>query len=239
MRALRIGLILLVIFGGLLVAADRVAVRMAEGEVASKARSGLGLEEEPGVSIKGFPFLTQFLGNELDQVDLDLDSYQVRVDEQAGTVQDLSIQLYDVRLENGYSRAVAARATGSGVISYAEMAELTANGDTFGVAFAHAGDGQVELRITVMGRAVGPSMIGDVTVEGDVVRFVVEEIPSFADIPVIGSIDGIEGQIRDRIDRDRQITGLPSGVELSGLEATEDGLVLSVSGTDVDLSGTG
>jgi hypothetical protein len=238
MRAVRIGLIVLVVLGGLLVAADRVAVRLAESEVAAKTRSGLDLDEEPGVSVKGFPFLNQMLAKKLGRVDLELETYQVQLDDQLGTVEDLTIQLHDVRLENGYSRAVAERATGEGIISYAEMARLTADGDSaFGVAFAYAGDGQVELRITVMGRALGPSMVGDISVEGDLVRFDVEDIPSFKEIPVIGTIDGIEAQVRDRLDRDRQVTGLPSGVELSGMTATEDGVVLSLRGDDVSLNG--
>lgn len=237
MRALRIGLIVLVVLGVLLVAADRIALKMAESEVAAQTRSGLGLDTEPGVSIKGFPFLDQLLGKELDRVDLSLETYQVQLDDQQGTVDDLQIRLHDVRLEDGYSRAVAARATGEGIISYAEMARLTADGDSaFGVSFDYAGDGRVELRINVMGRPLGPSMVGDISVEGDIVRLEVEDIPSFDDIPVIGNIDGIEAQIRERLDRDRQITGLPSGVELNDLVATEDGLVLSVAGTDVDLA---
>ncbi|WP_130797567.1 LmeA family phospholipid-binding protein [Streptomyces otsuchiensis] len=238
MRALRIGLILLVILGGLAFAADRVAVGMAEGEIASKVRSSQGLDSEPSVSIKGFPFLTQLVGKKLDRVDLEMDTYTVQVDDQTGTVDDLVIRLDDVKLENNYERAVAARASGGGVISYAEMARLTGDGDsTFGVSFGYAGEGQIEVRVTVMGRAVGPTMIGDLDVDGDLVSVSIDDIPSFSDIPVIGSIPGIEDQIRQRVDQDRQISGLPSGVELEGLKATEDGVTLSVAGTDVQLTG--
>jgi hypothetical protein len=237
MRALRIGLILLAILGVLLVVADRVAVRVAEGEVAAQTRSGLNLDEEPGVSIKGFPFLNQMLSKELGRVDLDLDSYQFQLDEQSGTVQDLSIQLHQVRLEDGYSRATAESASGDGIISYKEMGRLTTDDSAFGVAFSYAGNEQVTLQITVMGQAMGPEMVGDITVEGDTVSIEVEEIPSFKEIPVIGSIDGVEEQIREQLDRDRQVTGLPSGVELMDLVPTEDGLVLSVTGTDLRLAG--
>jgi hypothetical protein len=229
-------LIVLAVLGVLLVVTDRIAVRVAEGKVATETQRGLDLDQEPGVSIKGFPFLNQMAANKLGRVDLELETYHVQLDDQVGTVADLSIQLHDVRLEDGYSRAVAERATGDGIISYKEMARLTADDSAVGVAFSYAGDGQVNLQITLMGQPVGPAMVGDISVEGDLVRFEVEDIPSFKDIPVIGNIDGIEAQIRERLDRDRQITGLPSGVELSDLVATEDGVVLTVAGTDVNLA---
>ncbi|NJP67736.1 DUF2993 domain-containing protein [Streptomyces spiramenti] len=239
MRALRIGLILLVILGGLAVAADRLAVNMAEGEIASKVRQTQGLDADPSVSIGGFPFLTQLVGKELESVELGVDSYAVRVDDQEGAVEDLTIRLEDVRLENTYERAVAARASGEGTLSYAEMQRLTVPEDsTFGVAYSYGGDGEIELRVTVMGQAVGPAMGGDITVEGDLVRVSVEDIPSFADVPVVGSIDGIDERIRERVDQQRQLSGLPSGVEVDGLEATEDGVTLRLSGTDVILAGT-
>lgn len=238
MRALRIGLILLVILGGLAVGADRLAVHVAEGEIASKVRTTQGLESDPSVSIGGFPFLTQLVGKELESVELGVDSYAVRVDDQEGAVQDLTIRLEDVRLENNFERAVAARATGEGTLSYEEMQRLTVPEDsTFGVAWGYGGEGEVELRVTVMGQAVGPAMTGDITVEGDLVRVSVEDIPSFADIPVIGAIDGIDDRVRERVDQQRQLSGLPSGVEVEGLEATEDGVTLRLSGTDVILAG--
>lgn len=54
MRALRVLLIVIVIFGGLFVAADRVAVNLAEDMAADKIRSSQGLGKTPEVAIKGF-----------------------------------------------------------------------------------------------------------------------------------------------------------------------------------------
>lgn len=68
MRALRVLLVVLVIFGGLFVAADRVAVNLVEDKAADKIRSSQGLDKTPEVSIKGFPFLTQVAGRSLDEV---------------------------------------------------------------------------------------------------------------------------------------------------------------------------
>ena len=75
MRALRILLIIAVILGGLFVAADRLAVHFAEGEVADRLKTQEGLTTTPSVDIKGFPFLTQVAGGELDDVEVGMKDY--------------------------------------------------------------------------------------------------------------------------------------------------------------------
>ncbi len=73
MRALRVLLVIVVILGGLFVAADRVAVNIAEDKAADKIRGSQGLDRTPEVSITGFPFLTQVANRSLDEVDATID----------------------------------------------------------------------------------------------------------------------------------------------------------------------
>jgi hypothetical protein len=68
MRALRRLIIALVILCALFVAADRIAVGVADSQVASKLQTSRGLAQKPSVSIGGFPFLTQLIGGKLDDV---------------------------------------------------------------------------------------------------------------------------------------------------------------------------
>jgi Flp pilus assembly protein protease CpaA len=56
MRKLLIGLIALAV---LLVAADRISVAVAENQISDRLISAYGLPHKPGVTITGFPFLTQ------------------------------------------------------------------------------------------------------------------------------------------------------------------------------------
>jgi hypothetical protein len=58
-------LIVLVVLGGLLVAADYGARVYAQGVVAGEVRSALQLSKKPSVSFGGWPFLTNALGGEL------------------------------------------------------------------------------------------------------------------------------------------------------------------------------
>ncbi|MGK5531798.1 LmeA family phospholipid-binding protein [Streptomyces sp. URMC 129] len=240
MRALRISLI---VFGVLLVLAliaDRIALSMAQGEVASQARSSLSLDSEPDVSIKGFPFLTQVLGNHLDRVDLGLDGYEALVDEQTLTLEELDVRLDDVELGDGYSSAVAARAGGEGLISYEELTRaygelLAVSGTGFGVEFGHAGEGRLllTLQASVLGQSLDVGEVaGDVVLENGSIRLEVAD----EDIPDTGGPE-VQAAIREQLDIVRPITGLPDGLSLDSLEPTEDGLALTITGRDVDITG--
>ncbi len=238
MRALRISLIIFGVLVVLLIVADRVAVWMAEGEVATKAKNSLGLSEEPDVSIEGFPFLTQVAGQHFDKVQLGVDSYQAQVDGQAITLHDLDIEVRDTDLD-GFSSATAAEATGTGLISYEEMTRaygelLGSESNGFGASFEHAGDDlmKVNLQATVMGQNVS---VGDVTgelvVDGEQVRMEIieENIPD--------SIPGGEQMVREQLGQGRTISGLPDGLSLESLVPGEDGVTVHINGTNVSLVG--
>jgi hypothetical protein len=65
LRRLVISLVVLV---AVLIAADRIAAVVAEHEVASRVQASESLTARPGVSIGGFPFLTQALSGRYDDV---------------------------------------------------------------------------------------------------------------------------------------------------------------------------
>jgi hypothetical protein len=75
-------LIILVVVIGVLVALDRIAVVIADGQIASRVQSSQGLTKKPSVSIKGFPFLTQVVRGHYGQVDVTVHDY---------TQQDLTV----------------------------------------------------------------------------------------------------------------------------------------------------
>lgn len=129
MRALRITLIVVVILGGLFVAADRIAVYIAESKAADKIKSSQGLTTTPNVSIKGFPFLTQVAGKELDEVDVGVDGLTTATgDGRSVRVTELDAKLHNVRISGSFSSASADRATGSAHISYADLSQAAGPG---------------------------------------------------------------------------------------------------------------
>ena len=58
----------------LLVAADRIAVTVAERTISDRVASAYGLPAKPGVGIAGFPFLTQVLSGTYHTVNIDVPS---------------------------------------------------------------------------------------------------------------------------------------------------------------------
>ncbi|MFD3354382.1 LmeA family phospholipid-binding protein [Streptomyces fradiae] len=228
MRALRTLLIIAVVLGGLFTVVDRLAVAAAESEAADRIRTGQGLAGTPDVSIRGFPFLTQVLGEELDQVDVAMTGVEATAGGRTVRVGELDAQLRGVRLENGYSRAVAASATGTARISYEELSKASDKD----VALGYGGDGKLKVTgsVEVLGRTLTRSVLSTVSVvDGDTLRVRADEVPG-------EGIPGIEELVRQRTDFDREVKGFPAGLGIERVEATPDGLQITVTGRNLVLA---
>jgi len=248
MRALRILLIVAVVLGGLFVIADRVAVGFAEDEVADRLRTSEGLAATPDVSIKGFPFLTQVAGGELDDVEVGIKDYEAAtgVSGQDIRIDDLNARMRGVEFTGDYSSATAATATGSATITYAEL--LKAAKATTGseptevvpgvtatvVGLSDGGNGKikVEVEATVAGTKLPEpvSVLSTVTVEGDTVKVKADSLPNLG-------IDLADNRMRTVTDFEQKIEGLPGGIKLDSVQAAKTGVDISVKGSNVSLAG--
>ncbi|GAA2959492.1 DUF2993 domain-containing protein [Streptomyces enissocaesilis] len=232
MRALRILLVVAVVLGGIFVALDRLAVNMAESEVAKRVQSRQGLTAAPDVSIKGFPFLTQVAAKRFDRVDVTLKDIEASAAGHRLRIGEMTAELHDVRVRGsvtGFSGATADRATGRALISYEDLSEAAEDD----VSLSYGGNGKVKVTgsAEILGRKITRSVLSSVSlVDGDTIRVRADEVPG-------EGIPGLEGMIRERTDFDRQVSGLPEGIALEKVEATEDGAKISVTGTDVALAG--
>ena len=117
MRKLLIGVIILAV---LLVAADRISVAVAENQISNRLTSAYGLAGKPGVTITGFPFLTQVATGDYQQIDVSASQVPV-----GGTVlHHLNVRLTGVHatvsqvLGNGSSMVTADRAAGSAMVGF-------------------------------------------------------------------------------------------------------------------------
>jgi hypothetical protein len=229
MRALRILLIIAVILGGIFIAADRIAVNMAESEAADRITLQQGTAGSTEVSIKGFPFLTQAAGKELDEVGITLTGIETNAAGRRVRISEMSADLFQVRLGEGYSSATAARAEGTARISYEDLTKASDDGVT--VAYGENGKLKVTGSVEILGRTVTRSVLSTVSlVGGDTVRVRADKVPG-------EGIPGLEGLIRKKTDFDRQLGGLPAGLDLEKVEAKPDGLVFTVAGKDIELAG--
>ncbi|THA25744.1 DUF2993 domain-containing protein [Streptomyces sp. RKND-216] len=235
MRATRRTLVILLVLAGLFTGADRLAVYLAEQEAADRIRSAEGLSgtESTSVDIRGFPFLTQVLDRNLDEVDVELTGMTAEAGNREITVTQMQATLTDVRLGEGYDTGTAARATGSASISYADLNAIAPPGVKVSYAGAdRAARNQVKVKvgIEIFGQELKlPEAIhSTVEVNGDELELHADAVPG-------ASIPGAEAQVRSRIDFTTGVRGLPSGIALDDAEVTERGVRFTLSGTDVPL----
>ncbi|MFH8366424.1 DUF2993 domain-containing protein [Streptomyces sp. NPDC018031] len=224
-------IITLVVLGGLFVGADRLAVNFAESKAADELKSREGLNITPEVSIKGFPFLTQAFGKELDEVEINLDGLVTDTgDGRRVTVTELRAVLHNVRIGGDFSSATADRASGRAHISYADLSAAAGPGIEVGYAGKSA-TGKSLVKITGKFMGLRVSANGTVSVvDGNTIRLRANAIPD--------SIPGKwEQQVRSRTDFDRKVDGLPSGMRLDGVESTREGVDISIAGEQVSLAG--
>ncbi|MEU4201073.1 DUF2993 domain-containing protein [Streptomyces sp. NPDC045470] len=236
MRALRVLLVIVVILGGLFVAADRIAVNFAEDKAADKIRSSQGLDRTPEVSITGFPFLTQVAGRSLDRVDARIDGLNATAEGHTLRIQELSAQFHDVKLTSDYTSIErAASATGEARISYADL--TTASGRNIKVSYGGEKNGKSQVKISPnlpnLPMLNSLEVTGTVsTVNGDTVRLRADTLPALC-----SQLSACRDQVRAQTDHEWKLNRLPGGLKLDKVVATREGLSISASGKDVKLPG--
>ncbi|MDX3382821.1 DUF2993 domain-containing protein [Streptomyces niveiscabiei] len=245
MRGLRILLIVVVVLGGLFVLADRLAVNFAEGEAADKLRTTEGLAATPDVSIKGFPFLTQALGGQLDDVEVGIKQYDAATGTSSGSIRidDLKASMKGVDFDSSFSSATATSATGTASISYAELLKAAKSEPTRVmdgveaevVGLSDGGNGKIKVAVeaTVLGTKLPQPVyvLSSVTVDGDTVRVHADDMPSF------GGVEAPENEARKITDFEQKIEDLPGGIQLDKVTPAQSGVEITVKGSNVRLAG--
>lgn len=116
-------LIVVIILAGLLVAADRIGVVVADHEIAGRVQSAYHLPSKPSVSVRGFPFLTQVVSGNYAEIDVSVGQLTT----QGVTVSHLAAQLTGVHapardlLGHGSSGITAARAAGTATVPFSSV----------------------------------------------------------------------------------------------------------------------
>ncbi|WP_164764670.1 LmeA family phospholipid-binding protein [Streptomyces lydicus] len=233
MRALRVLLVLVVILGGLFVAADRVAVGLAEDKAAEKIRASQGLDKTPTVAIKGFPFLTQVAGRSLQEVDADLGGIEARAEGRSLRIDRLSAHFFEVGLTSDYtSIESAATATGNARITYADLTKAAGGGVK--ISYGGEKDGRSQVKISPnVPLPVSLNVTGSLTiVNGTTVRLRADGLPAMCK-----ALPGCETKVRAQTDHDWKLAQLPGNLKLDKVVTMHEGISISASGKDVKLPG--
>ncbi len=155
--------IVVVLLFGLFVAADRIALAMAESAVAKRIAdqspfAGSGVE--PHVSINGFPFLTQATDGRYDDIEVSGD--ELTIDEVHGIKLDAHMHGVHVPLGHAIDRKVESlpidHLDAVATIPYPETARRT------GIAGLQLSDNHGALHVVL---AVNVTPLGDVTASAD------------------------------------------------------------------------
>lgn len=201
----------------------------------------------PDVSIKGFPFLTQVLSGELDDVEVGIKDYEATTGNGSEKIRiaGLNASMKDVTFSGDYSSATAATATGTALVTYDELLK-TATAQPTDVApgitarvigLSDGGNGKIKVAVKVEAPALGINLpnpvyvLSSVTAQGNTVRVHADDLPKLAGMEVAGS------RIRTITDFQQRIDRLPGGIQLDKVEAAKDGVEITVKGSDVRLAG--
>lgn len=219
------GLILVLLLGGLAYA-DRWAAGRVEQQVAGLLQTELGLTEKPTVAIDGFPFLTQVATNTFGHVELQGRGLPAGTTERPLTVDQLQLDLRQVRTSDRFHRITAGTLSGSAGVTWAEISAQA------GQPVTPEDDGRVRVDITA-------------NLYGQRVPFVVSARPvlevetqqvRLSEPRIVVAAYRIPDEVVERIAREMVPPielSLPLGLAANDLKVGPTHLELGLAGTDV------
>jgi hypothetical protein len=220
-------LIALVILLCVLVGADRIALVVAEDQLASRIQSSQHLSQKPGVSISGFPFLTQVAARTFPHVTVDIHGLTANT----LTITDLHSDLHGVHVNGAFNGATVDSLTATAQISYSDIAKALASQLNVGgvqvgtIQVSRAGASQVKAAYQILG--VDISAIVDVSLVGaNTLEF--KSVSFDSPLSALGTPSNFDVKYN--------LGSLPFGMSLTKLTFTDTEADISATGSHVNLS---
>jgi hypothetical protein len=219
-------LIILIVILVLLVVSDRVANAYAENQMASQVQSSLALSGKPHVTIQGFPFWTQLLAHDFNNVDITASNEVVNsVNAGSGALEiaSLNATLHGLHFQGFNSTsATVDQFNATALIKLTALASV--GGVPQGVTLTPDGANQVKATISL--GPLSDSAVARVTQSG----------PAQINVKVI-DFGGIPASALGNLaDFNVNIPKLPSGVSIQSISVTQQGLQVTIAGHDTTLS---
>jgi hypothetical protein len=220
--------IVLILLIGLVIAADRVGLMVAQDQIAKNVASQYGLDHKPKVKIKGFPFLTQALSGKYDEIDVDVGDFTQLGVHLTGTV--VTLKGVDAPLSDAAhgdpSHFVADTVTSTATVPYRDVnreaprgVKISAKGKTL----------QVRGPVTVLG--ISRTVTATVTVRpsGRSVRVLPQTVDAGGTtVPV--------ALVQQAFTFTVPVKGLPLNTRISDVEVEPDGLRVTTTAEHVNLA---
>jgi hypothetical protein len=225
---MRKGLVIfLVLVIGLIIAADRVGLWVAQDQIAKNVASQYGLDHKPEVKIKGFPFLNQALNGRYGEIDVnvgDVTQLGIHLTNTVVTLKGVKAPLSDA-VHGDASQMVADTAISVATVSYADVDKQAPRGLKIS---AKGKDLQVSGPVTVLGLSRKVTATVTVRPSGRSVRVVPQTVDAGGTtIPVT--------LVQQAFSFTMPVKGLPLNTRISDVQIGQDGLRVTTTGEHVNL----
>jgi hypothetical protein len=235
-------LVALLIVLAALVVVDRVAVGIAQNQIADRVQESQSLAIRPDVEVHGFPFLTQVVRGRYKEVQASVPGLErdgLRLSKITVVAQGVHVDLGD--LLSGSVRSVPVdHATGSVLVSYDDLnVYLDRRVDVASVKVGKSGsDLKVtgSVQIPILNRPVSVSGNATVSISGENVTLLPTAVTS-----ITGFLpDFAQSSAREALTIRFAIRGLPFGVKLDSAKITDDGILFTAfaNGLTLDTNST-
>jgi hypothetical protein len=218
----------------LLVIGDRVAVAIAESQIASQIKQA-DSAINPSVNIHGFPFLTQVISRNLQEIDISANNVP------AGpvSISSVSAQAKGVHINSSFNGGEVDSILGSAFVSFASVGSAL-SAQTGGLAdlkLSAAGPDTIHLSANIGGAATLDET-GKVKIANNHVTITWQKSAGSSDNSGIdiGSILSGLGDNGALPNLDFDIPKLPAGLQVKSFAVTQQGLSVTVAAHNTTLS---
>jgi hypothetical protein len=221
-----IALITLIVIVVLLVVSDRVANAYAENQMASQFQSSLALSGKPHVTIQGFPFWTQLIAGDFNQVDITANNEVINSASAGGgalEIASLNATLHGMHFHGlSSSSATVDQLNATALITFTALGNV--GGVPQGVTLTANGGNQVKATLSI--GPISESAVAQVTQSG----------PAQINVKVINAGGIPASALGSLADFNINIPKLPSGVSIQSVSVTQQGVMVTITGHDTTLS---
>ncbi|TAM91473.1 MAG: DUF2993 domain-containing protein [Jatrophihabitans sp.] len=209
---------------GVLVAADRICLVVAERMAADTLQHSQQLPRRPDVSIDGFPFLTQLAAERFGEIEVRLDDLVVGSGDRTVTLARVHLTLHDVHVFDTFHRATSRSGTATALITYAELSRVV------GVPLSYAGSGRIVAQgsVTVAGESVRGTVSAAPTLSGTQLSFAQPQ----ATVAGIG-IPGADAALAALLARPIDLSSLPFGLHVDAIDTGAAGVSVTLSAANL------
>jgi hypothetical protein len=218
LRRPKFWVITVLVLAVLLVVADRGGKFFVEKVVADRVQEALSTPDTPSVSLSGFPFLPQLLGQKFDKVEVDVK------DADAGRVKVEHVHAVLTGVKRAGDGATVESISGEGLIDYAAA---TTAADPFTVAYGGPGLVKITGKVNYAGFTRTASATGKPRIANNQLIFKAEKVSTDlpGEAPVSGLVPDVKIPLRE----------IPKGLTIK-LNPTEAGIEFTFDGANLELS---